>query len=86
MQSFLKASELIAKGQAQKAVSQDAAGLLRAAVPLLFPGKRFVMGTIEEQHGFEWIVPPDEPIERAKEEKNRPPEAPSLQRKVGPPQ
>jgi hypothetical protein len=83
---FFKASELISKGQAQKAVSQDAAGFLRAAVPLLFPGKRFVMGTIEEQHGFDWIVPPDEPIERAKDDKSRPPEAPSLRRKVEPPQ
>jgi hypothetical protein len=84
---FMKALELISKGQAQKAVSQDAAGLLRAAVPLLFPGKKFVMGTIEEQHGFEWIVPPDEPMERAKkDDKNRPAEAPTLRRRVEPPQ
>jgi len=32
------------------------------------------MGTFEEQHGFEWIVPPDEPVERVKEDKNRPAE------------
>jgi hypothetical protein len=24
------------------------------------------MGTIEEQHGFDWIVPPEEPVEKAK--------------------
>jgi hypothetical protein len=85
---FLKATELISKGQAQKAVPQDTASFLRAAVPALFPGKRFVMGTFEEQHGFDWIVPPDEPMERAeraKDDKNRPPGAPSLQRRVEPP-
>lgn len=82
---LLKAVEFISKGQAQKAVPQDAARLLRAAVPLLFPGKRFVMGLFEEQHGFDWIVPPEEPVERAKDDKNRPPEAPSLRRRVEPP-
>jgi hypothetical protein len=83
---LLKAVELISKGQAQKAVPQDAARMLRAAVPLLFPGKRFVMGLFEEQHGFDWIVPPEEPVERAKDDKNRPAEAPSLRRRVEPPQ
>src|SRR5579859_6459751 len=82
---LLKAMELISKGQAQKAVPQDAARLLRAAVPLLFPGKRFVMGLFEEQHGFDWIVPPEEPVERAKDDKNRPAEAPSLRHRVEPP-
>lgn len=82
---LLKAMEFISKGQAQKAVPQDAARLLRAAVPLLFPGKRFVMGLFEEQHGFDWIVPPEEPMERAKDDKTRPPEAPSLRRRVEPP-
>jgi hypothetical protein len=43
------------------------------------------MGTFEEEHGFEWVVPPDEPIEKAKQEKNRPPEAPTLRRKIDPP-
>jgi hypothetical protein len=84
---FSKATELISKGQAQKAVAPDTASFLRAAVPLLFPGKRFVMGTFEAEHGFDWIVPPEEPMERAKkDDKNRPPEAPSLRRKVEPPQ
>jgi len=40
---------------------------------------------MEEQHGFDWIVPPDEPIEKAKkEDKNRPPEAPTLRRRPNP--
>jgi len=83
---FLKAADFISKGQAQKALAPDAAGYLHAAVPLLYPGRHFLMGTFEEQHGFEWIVPPDEPVERAKEDKNRPAEAPTLRRRIDPPQ
>jgi len=83
---FLKAADFISKGQAQKALAPDAAGYLHAAVPLLYPGRHFLMGTFEEQHGFQWIVPPDEPVERAKEDKNRPAEAPTLRRRIDPPQ
>jgi len=83
---FVKAVDLISRGQAQKAVTSDAAEFLRAAVPLIHSGRTFVMGAIEEQHGFEWIVPPDEPVERAGEDdKNRPAEAPTLRKRVEPP-
>ena len=82
----LKAVDFITKGQAQKAVAADAVGFLRAAVPLLYTGRRFVMGTFEEQHGFDWVVPPDEPIEKAKkEDKNAPAQPPTLRRRVDPP-
>jgi hypothetical protein len=53
-------------------------------LPLIAGKESFIMGKMEESHGFDWIVPPDEPVERAKkgeEDKNRPPEAPSLRRK-----
>jgi len=80
---FAKVLEEVDKGQAQKAVPTDAADFLRAALPLIAGKEPFVLATMEEQHGFNWIVPPDEPIEKAKkeEDKNRPPEAPSLRRK-----
>jgi hypothetical protein len=81
---FARVLETIDKGQAQKAVGIDAADFLRAALPLIAPNARFVLGTIEEQRGFTWIVPPDEPVEKAKEDKDRPPEAPSLRRKPDP--
>jgi hypothetical protein len=81
-----KAAGLISGGQAQKAVRADANTFLRAAVPLIYPDRHFVMGTFEEEHGFQWTVPPDEPIERVKEDKNRPPEAPSLRRRAELPQ
>jgi len=83
---WAKAVDLIANGQAQKTVTPDTAAFLRAAIPLIYTNRQFVMGTIEEQHGFDWIVPPEEPVERAKQEdRNRPPEAPTLRRRVDPP-
>jgi len=83
---WAKAAELIANGQAQKTVTPDTAAFLRAAIPLIYSNREFVMGTFEEQHGFNWIVPPEEPVERAKQEdKNKPPEAPTLRRRVDPP-
>jgi hypothetical protein len=83
---WAKAAEWIANGQAQKALTPDTAAFLRAAIPLIYTNRQFVMGTFEEQHGFNWIVPPEEPVERAKQEdKNRPPEAPTLRRRVDPP-
>ena len=78
-----KAVAAITNGQAQKAVRQDADTFLRAAVPLIYPDRHFVMATFEAEHGFQWIVPPNEPMERAKvskdakDDKNHPPEAPS---------
>ena len=80
---FSKLLEAIDRGQANKAVSQDAADFLRAALPLIAGKSKFILGTINER-GFDWVVPPDEPVEKAKEDKNRPPEAPSLHRKKKP--
>jgi hypothetical protein len=86
---FAKVIEAVDKGQAQKAVPADAADFLRAVLPLIADKQTFILAKMEEQHGFDWIVPPDEPVERAKksteEDKNRPPDAPSLRRKPTPP-
>jgi hypothetical protein len=85
---FAKVIEAVDKGQAQKAVPADAADFLRAVLPLIADKQTFILAKMEEQHGFDWIVPPDEPVERAKkseEDKDRPPDAPSLRRKPTPP-
>src|SRR5215467_2763985 len=83
---WTKAADFVAQGQAQKAMTPDMAAFLRAAIPLIYPNRQFVMGTFEEEHGFNWVVPPEEPVERAKQEdKNRPPEAPTLRRRADPP-
>jgi hypothetical protein len=79
-----KVLESIQKGQAQKAVAIDSSDFLRAAIPLIAGNARFVIGKMEDQRGFAWIVAPDEPIEKVKEDKNRPPEAPSLRRRPKP--
>ena len=83
---FAKVVEEINRGQAQKAAPNDAADFLRALLPLIAPDSRFILAKMEEQHGFDWIVPPEEPIEKAKkeEDKNRPAEAPTLRRKPQP--
>jgi hypothetical protein len=81
---FAKVLEAIEKGQAHKANASDAADFLRAALPLIAKDARFIMATMDEERGFDWIVPPDEPLEKVPEDKNRPPEAPSLRRKPKP--
>ena len=85
-QGFAKVTELIERGQAQKAVGKDAADFMQAVLPLLAGGATFFEGTMSETGRFAWIVPPEEPFEKEKEveDKNRPPEAPTLRRKTSP--
>lgn len=85
-QKMAKALDLITKGQAQKVEIAQAEQFLRAAVPLLYPKQSFFMGKMDEQRGFDWIVPPEEPIEKVekKEDKNQPPDAPTLRKKPTP--
>ena len=80
---FIKVADALDKGQAQKAVAADSADFLRAALPLIAGNHTFILGTMEEQRGFNWIVPPDEPVEKT-DDKSRPPSAPSLRKKPTP--
>jgi hypothetical protein len=81
---FAKVQEAITRGQAQKAVTVDASDFMRAVLPLIAGNARFFLGRLPEQGEISWLVPPEEPVEKAKEDKNRPPEAPSLRRKPQP--
>jgi hypothetical protein len=84
---FEKVVEAIDRGQAQKAVSLDASDFMRALLPLLAGNQSFVLGTMDEEHGLQWIVPPEEPVHKAekeKEEKERPADAPSLRKRPQP--
>jgi len=83
---FSKVVEQIERGQANKSNSQDAADFLRAALPLLAGDTHFIEGEVGERGGFDWIVPPEEPREKEQraEDKERPPEAPTLRRKPNP--
>jgi hypothetical protein len=83
---FAKVLEMVDRGQAQKAVSVDATDFLRALLPILAGDSPFLLGTMEQEHGLQWIVPPNEPVEKAekgKEDKDRP-DAPSLRKRPQP--
>ena len=80
-----KAVDLISKGQAQKADVAASTDFLRALLPLISDKATFSMGKMQEQGGFDWIVPPEEPVEKIKpDDKNRPPDAPSLRKRPTP--
>ncbi len=82
-----KAVDLISRGQAQKADDEASSDFLRALLPLISDKAVFTMGKMLEQGGFEWIVPPEEPVEKTKsleQDKDRPPEAPSLRKRPTP--
>jgi hypothetical protein len=83
---FAKVLESIERGQANKANPDDSADFMRALLPLLAGNATFIEGTLGETSGFRWVVPPEEPIEKVKkeEDKDRPPEAPTLRRKPNP--
>ena len=81
---FGKVLENLRGGSAQKATAADSVEFMRAAVPLLAGNSSYVIGTLEEQHGLNWVVPPTEPVEKAQEDKNRPPDAPTLRRPIKP--
>jgi hypothetical protein len=85
-QRFGKLLEQLERGQANKSVTQDSADFLRAALPLLSNGSTFIEAQMAEAGGFEWIVPPDEPVEKhtQAEDKDQPPDAPTLVRKPKP--
>jgi hypothetical protein len=81
---FAKVLENLHGGQAQKAAPVDSADFMRAVLPLIAGDAPYVLGTMDERRGFQWIVPPREPIEKAEDDKNRPPDAPSLRPKLKP--
>ena len=85
-QRFAKVVEEIERGQANKANSQDAADFMRAVLPLLAGGAPFMEGRLVEGGGFDWVLPPEEPREKEQraEDKDRPPDAPTLVRKPNP--
>lgn len=81
-----KAVDLISRGQAQKADDVASTAFLRALLPLISDKATFALGKMQEQGGFDWIVAPEEPVEKAKggEDKNRPADAPSLRKRPTP--
>lgn len=83
---FGKVVEEIERGQAQKAVSQDSADFLRAALPLIAGDPHFFEAIMHEDGAFEWMIPPEEPFgeQQRAQEKDRPADAPTLMHKPVP--
>jgi hypothetical protein len=79
---FGKVLDVVDRGQAQKAVSLDAEDFMRALLPLIAGKSNFMLGKMDEERGLDWIVPPEEPVDKTKkDDKDRPPDAPSLRKK-----
>jgi hypothetical protein len=81
---FAKVVESMERGQANKANPEDSADFLRALLPQLAGKAAFIEGTLTEDAGFRWVVPPEEPIERVQKEEDKPSDAPTLRRKPNP--
>src|SRR5437879_10350948 len=79
-----KVLENLRGGSAQKAPPAESVDFMRAVLPLIAGSSSFVLGTMEQQHGLNWVVPPSEPVEKAEEDKNRPPGAPTLRGPIKP--
>lgn len=81
---FEKVLENLRGGSAQKAPPAESVDFMRAVLPLVAGNSSFVLGTMSEDHGLNWVVPPTEPVEKAQEDKNRPPGAPTLRGPIKP--
>jgi hypothetical protein len=83
---FARVVDHIERGQANKVPMEEAGDFLRAVLPFLAGNAHFVEGEVGESGGFQWIVPPQEPREKAEKDadKDRPADAPTLMRKPNP--
>ena len=71
-------------GSAQMAPAIVSVDFMSAVLPLIAGNSSFVLGTMDGQQGLHWVVPPSEPVEKAQEDKNRPPGAPTLRGPIKP--
>jgi len=81
---FEKALDNLRGGSAQKAPALESVDFMRAVLPLVAGNSSFALGTMDQQQGLNWVVPPSEPVEKAQEDKNRPPGAPTLRGPIKP--
>src|SRR5229473_4064342 len=79
---IVKVIQSLEDGKSQSVPADSCVDFLRAALdPLAGPQNRLVLGVLRQERGWDWILAPPEPTEKAAEDKNRPPGAPSLRRK-----
>ncbi|HXN23928.1 MAG TPA: hypothetical protein VOA41_14410 [Candidatus Dormibacteraeota bacterium] len=78
----LKVIDNISNGKSSASSVEDSATFLHDVLdPLAGSDNRIVLGVLREERGWDWIVAPPELLEKAAEDKTRPPEAPTLRRK-----
>ncbi len=83
--AMVKATEALLKGESHKSAAKDQAELLHATLPILTPPEaKLALGVLYEEKGFDWILAPAEPLEKADQGNPREPGAPSLLRKKPP--
>jgi len=70
--------EQVTSGRSQDSHLADAQDFMHAALTILAGSHNMSLGVLTEEHGFNWIVPPSESLEKTEEKRNQPPEAPSL--------
>ena len=76
----------IQNGDTQKTAGMPLADFLRAAMPAAFGSKNaFTMALLEDRRGFQWLIPPADPLPAPDPSKPVEPGAPTL-RKYTPPQ
>lgn len=76
-----RAAERLMQGESQKSPPDDAANFLRAALDATAsPEAKVVLGVLNEQRGFEWILAPPEPPQKTDPTKPREPGAPTLRK------
>ncbi|HYL09710.1 MAG TPA: hypothetical protein VEU31_03150, partial [Candidatus Acidoferrales bacterium] len=79
---IVKVIQSLEEGKSQSVPADSAVDFLRAALdPIAGPQNRLVLGVLRQERGWDWVLAPPEPAEKAEEDKKRPPEAPSLRRK-----
>jgi len=72
---FLRAVDFISKGKHKKRSRLTPRPFYEPLCRSFTPGGD-CHGDFEEEHGFAWVVPPDEPIEKAKQERTGRPKHP----------
>jgi hypothetical protein len=81
---FARAAEQLERGESHKAKLDEAVDLVRAVMGALAPEEAGqALAIVREREGFDWVLPPREPVPRADEKKAdeaRPPGAPTLRR------
>jgi len=76
-----RALDHLARGESHKLRAEDVVELLRAALGTIAEAQaKQVLGVLNQDRGFEWVLAPPEPPEKAQHEKPREPGAPTLRK------